>query len=283
MSQPTSSACSIARPLLAELTRRPFAGRVLGAHRRACNLIDEAGRILTLALPEVGNGPFAILLDGAPGIFDDLEPRQPARSTGQALTVGQWVITLAGAVVWEPRLPQPVNPLNLELMIRQVQPYATWPNFDQTTPFDSNMARLARQAAGQLAQALTQPQHETALATAAARLAGLGRGLTPAGDDYLLGVMAALWLTGRPEPLATIAKVAGPHTNALSRAFLEAAAHGEFIEPWHALALAWGRQERGAVAQAVDRIAHFGASSGRDALAGFANTLLNRKGVFQMS
>ncbi len=274
MLRQTNSARSIARPLLAGLTEHPFVGRVLGVHRRACNVIDESGQIIALVLPEVGNGPFAIVIDGTAGIFDGLEPHQPVRVTQQALTLGQWQISLNRASVWEPHLPRPTHPPNLELMIEQVRPYVEWPNFKETTPLAGRTVQLARQAAAELSARLKQPQNEKLLTAAVAQLAGLGRGLTPAGDDYLLGTMAALWLTERPDALVTIAKVAGPKTTALSRAFLNAAADGEFIEPWHALVLAWDAKDRLAMSRAIERIARFGASSGRDALAGFANTLL---------
>jgi hypothetical protein len=89
-----------------------------------------------------------------------------------------------------------------------------------------------------------------------------------------MGTMAALWLTGQSDHLPKIAEVAGSKTNALSRSFLRAAAKGEFIEPWHALARAWLDEDSRAMTKAVEWIARFGASSGLDALAGFAQTLL---------
>jgi hypothetical protein len=60
----------------------------------------------------------------------------------------------------------------------------------------------------------------------------------------------------------------------LSAAFLQAAARREFMEPWHALVKAWQAEDEQALTAAVARIAAFGASSGADALAGFANVLL---------
>jgi hypothetical protein len=112
------------------------------------------------------------------------------------------------------------------------------------------------------------------LIEAARSLAGLGYGLTPAGDDFLLGMMAALWLLGERETLPAIAHAAA-RTTTLSAAFLTAAAQGQFIEAWHGLAHALHRQDDAGGQAALRRIAAFGGSSGRDALAGFAVTLLS--------
>jgi hypothetical protein len=118
------------------------------------------------------------------------------------------------------------------------------------------------------------PKRNEKIAQAVGQLAGLGNGLTPPGDDYLVGVMAALWLTGQKEILPVMGQVAAPLTTTLSAAFLKAAARGEFIEPWHALAQALSAGEAEAFSQVIERVAQFGASSGRDTLAGFATTLL---------
>ncbi len=261
--------------MLEELGAQPFFGRVLGRFKHACNLIDEQGRIIALTLPVVGNGPFTIVVPGDLGLFNALLLNQPVRANYQTLFVGQWHISLSQASVWEPKIVSPDQPLKIKPMAEIIKPYADGPRFDESTPVARNMAHRARQAAARLSQAITRRESQTEVAQAVAQLAGLGSGLTPAGDDYLLGVMVALWLTGQIELLPEIAEVASPKTTALSRAFLRAAARGEFIEPWHELAQAWLDQDRPAVARAVAEIAQVGASSGAAALAGFARTMFS--------
>lgn len=259
-----------------DLAARPFSGRVLGVFNRACNLIDDTRqRLIALVLPEVGNGPFAVVVPGLPGLFDSLEPGLPVQGNRHHLSAGSWRISLQDAKVWEPVLPAPSAPPNPDYVLEAVAPYAGWSSFDETTEAGKRTAQLARQSAGQLVRAIAGPKPGPALETAVAQLAGLGGGLTPAGDDYLLGVMAALWLTGQPALSTRMVKIARPRTHALSRAFLEAAARGQFIEPWHALARAWFAGNRQAIAAAVGQIARFGATSGVDALAGFAQTVRN--------
>jgi Protein of unknown function (DUF2877) len=65
-------------------------------------------------------------------------------------------------------------------------------------------------------------------------LAGRGPGLTPAGDDVLVGYAAGLALFhGQASAAAAIARRAGPLTTSLSATLLEHASRGELPEPAH--------------------------------------------------
>jgi hypothetical protein len=268
------TALSIARPLVEELKFRPFVGQVLGRFERACNLVDGDGRVIALTLPEVGNGPFSIVVAGPPGCFESLSTGERVVVYPGSLAAGSLHIDLNAAQIWEPRLVCPARPLFLNAaMTRIIQPYADWPNAAEVGLAAS--WRLSEGAA-RLMQAIAQVasgEKDEEVVAAAGQLAGLGGGLTPAGDDFLIGVMAALWLTGQRTLLPEIANVAAPRTATLSAAFLRAAAQGEFIEPWHTLAQALCAGEVESFRQAVAGVARFGASSGRDALAGFATTI----------
>jgi hypothetical protein len=87
--------------------------------------------------------------------------------------------------------------------------------------------------------------------------------------------MAALWLLAERDPLPAMAAACVTRTTLLSGAFLRAAAQGQFMEGCHHLAHALDRQDEPGSRRAVQQIAAFGASSGRDSLAGFARVLLN--------
>src|SRR5262249_35064609 len=103
---------------------------------------------------------------------------------------------------------------------------------------------------------------------AAASLLGLGPGLTPAGDDLLVGWASALWtggsgsrrLLGRVRP--PLLEAARRRTTALSRAFLAAALEGAAAAPLGQLARRPGPGTLAAVLQ-------MGATSGSDCLAGY--------------
>jgi hypothetical protein len=135
----------------------------------------------------------------------------------------------------------------------------------------SPLARLAQPALNAL-RAGIYTGDRAQLALGAQRLAGLGPGLTPAGDDFLVGWMAGLWLfgTGAGLPVAELcglmAAAAAPRTTRLSAAWLRHAAAGRFGEAWHRLAADVGDED--ALRAAAGRIRDTGATSGSDALAG---------------
>lgn len=109
---------------------------------------------------------------------------------------------------------------------------------------------------------------------AAGRLAGLGPGLTPSGDDVLAGAMLALTLVRSPQPTRlreVILRAVGERTTRVSGAYLQAASRGEAGEAWHALrdALAPQTAGPGALDSAARRVMAFGETSGADMLAGF--------------
>jgi hypothetical protein len=181
---------------------------------------------------------------------------------------------LSAAKIWEPRLICSRQSLHLNsAVVRILKPYTNCSHWVEVNPVLSQ--RLVEVAIG-LNHALVDGKATTEqVSRAASLLAGLGSGLTPAGDDYLVGVMAALWLAGFKSLLPHIAEVAIPQTTTLSAAFLRAAAQGEFVEPWHELAQSLDTGEAELLSRAAVRVAQFGASSGRDALAGFSTTLLS--------
>jgi hypothetical protein len=70
-------------------------------------------------------------------------------------------------------------------------------------------------------------------------LIGLGHGLTPSGDDFLVGYMAGLWCTARANPsrmrfltaLESELSEVSRNTNKISSTFLRSAAKGHVSEP----------------------------------------------------
>jgi Protein of unknown function (DUF2877) len=273
MPAPGVRALAIARPVWLGLSTHPFAGRVVGCFERACTLMDREGRIIALTGPSIGKGPFCIALHAARDLFDHLQPRQSAYINTHTIVLGDCCIPLRDAPVWDATLPPIGPPLCLSPPLAALlHAYAAWPPSWSSASVDVTTARLLAQGADSLMAAV---ERRIDLAAAAQCLAGLGPGLTPAGDDYVLGVMAALWLLGERDPLPAMAAACTTRTTLLSGAFLRAAAQGQFMEGWHHLAHALDRQDEPGSRRAVRHIAAIGATSGRDSLAGFASVLLN--------
>ena len=101
-------------------------------------------------------------------------------------------------------------------------------------------------------------------------LLGAGSGLTPSGDDCIVGLLVALHALGERDVAATAACVVARHaphrTNRLSAAHLDAACAGEAIEPLHAAIAAIAADT--SLEPALDALERFGHGSGFDALAG---------------
>jgi hypothetical protein len=253
----------------------------LHVFEQVCNLVDGERRVISLVSPEIGEGPFSLVVDLADGRFDRLSNRRftdfiqadsPVHIHNQyVLQIGGLTVDISAAKLWEAR------PLWETVPRAAIQPYL--PLFKSklaSAPADS----LANNRSEQVETAVRTLQHGLQTENAAAcregarRLAGLGVGLTPAGDDFLLGVIYGLWLAqGRRKPTQTrrlatlLAEEAAGRTTTLSAAWLTAAARGEAGRPWHNLITAL--RERENVSQAIDHILATGHTSGADALAGF--------------
>lgn len=152
------------------------------------------------------------------------------------------------------------------------------------------LLRVALPSLRQLASA-AWCQDRVMLAMAVSRLAGLGPGLTPSGDDALGGfaaVMALLspYLSLDGSERAWIAKLivqeAGARTTLLSKVLLEYAALGEVAEPVGTLltALALPLAEHQTVRLAMQRVLALGATSGADTLLGIVLALHVLEGGF---
>lgn len=248
---------------------------MLGRFERAVNLANPAGWVISITLPEVGQGPFSIVVAANADFFNAFVPDLVVTADRHGLTAGRWHLDWHAVAVWEPQLAGSAQPFHLtSKLIPALKPYTNWPNRAEVTAV---LRKRLRQAAAQFGQALGDKTNAEQIGRAAASLAGLGNGLTPAGDDYLVGAMAALWLTGFKSLLPDIAGAAVPQTTTLSGAFLNAAARGEFMEPWHHLVQSLYADDMAALSLALVQVAHFGASSGLDALAGFSATLLDER------
>jgi hypothetical protein len=120
-------------------------------------------------------------------------------------------------------------------------------------------------------------QNDSLANTAIAGLVGLGGGLTPSGDDLLVGYLAGLWCTtrGREERvefLSGLGKAAvrlSRQTNDISRTYLVHAARGQVSSRLAILARAISRGERsGRLLEVAEAAMQVGHASGMEAVTG---------------
>ena len=237
--------------------------------------------------PDIGNGPLTLI--GHPGPLADLDlAGRPAALGGGHVLIGNSIrLSLDRSEAWRSP-PWPVCPSPSRLI-------ETCSALARRAAIDAPEEGLARHVCG-IGEAST---HQRPLARIAgprvatferwlfavlARgrpsedaiqgLLGLGPGLTPSGDDFLVGALALLDCVGERDAHAAlgraiIAALPGA-TSALSACFLRAAAAGHVGETLHRAVSSIIAGDVGAAIAAVDTIGH---SSGWDMMAGITTTL----------
>lgn len=278
----------------------PFSGTVHSVFRQACNLWLEPGGLLTLLPCQKGNVPHGIRLDtSSHSIFlHALRIGQPVACRGGILRIDgpdfsvdlrpahPWHIDLKGlqidlgrptqaqswAVAWSELKKhyhqsglsenlgavflsegQPAMPAVSEILLQQGA--YTIPSLLQAT------CRL------QLREAMISMRS----------LIGLGYGLTPSGDDFLVGYMAGLWCTAGANPsriqfltaLGSELSEAATTTNQISCAYLRSAAKGHVSEAIAKLAQQLSQANQiGNVRAATQAALQVGHTSGADGVLG---------------
>ena len=143
------------------------------------------------------------------------------------------------------------------------------------------MSLFPRADSGQKQPEISLNSNAAILDQQIAQLIGFGRGLTPDGDDYLLGYIAALWRWRYTQKVAEhFTLLCHGLTNQLSRTndisahYLKRAVQGHFSEPICELIQALATKKNDVeVNSAALAVMQFGASSGADCLAGFLHGL----------
>jgi len=297
------AARSASRPVWERLfatDQKPAAGRVCAAFERACYLELAGCGLVELVLPGVGDGPLNVVVDADLGVFAGVRPGMPVHLAGKRLWVGALEVDLEGARIWEPRPGWETlraylvgianrSPLVLtlalacapegSLLLLLAAPGAQPPN----DPVRGAYLARAREAAECLRsgwgngwesdrwRGTCREESLDRLQAGAGQLAGLGGGLTPAGDDFLTGMMLWAWLA-HPAPNDYCAALLGAsmtRTTRLSAAMLQTAARGECSTVWHDMLAALAGGSDADLALAVQSIVARGHTSGADALAGF--------------
>ncbi len=270
----------------AETLRHGRRGRVVAAFRRSAYLaFAETGEALvSLGAADFPKGP--INVSTTLTAFDAIAPGMPALGDGACIRLGDAALLHldpARIGIWRPAparswTPDAVARGLLALQGRGSGQGSMFVAAEGGGAVIDDFLRL-RAAAG--VDALSAWLSGNASGDAPVRkaveaLLGLGKGLTPAGDDYLSGALIALAEIGDARRFAVLASVVGHmapgRTGRVSVAHLLAATEGMAAEPLHCIvrALLAGGEELDAALAALDAVGH---SSGRDALAGALTVL----------
>jgi hypothetical protein len=258
---PVAALCGDGR-LLDAWRREGFDGAVHSIFERVVNLADANGGLVSLAVRSLDNAPNTILVDAATFHGRGLRTGMPARARGGILTFDEarFSLRFEHAAPWHAKLPEyPENDAQLRANLSALQGHCP--------PLLEPLSRA-------IGDALMRDDVHGVRAHGRALL-GLGPGLTPSGDDFLVGLFAVLNLARSPchgMQRACDAILADAHqrTNAISIAALREAARGRVRDSIEALLHELvGRRPPG-LHDALARVLAIGATSGRDMVAGIA-------------
>ena len=260
--------------------------RVQSVYRAVVN-ITTANGLLTVASPEAGGLPNGILADLGPDWrMINLQPGMAVHASHAAIRVPDagLEVQLDAALRWSPRIRAsgPAADLAARSWRRRTarartiararasaRGFGALLHEDATHRDLIGIVHVGGRIVAELTAALESGDRHAA-AEVAAGLLGLGPGLTPSGDDTLVGIEAALHALESPVAgfLALAMGDVEARTTEVSATFLRHAAAGEFAERLHVLVAALLGSDDERIAPAIERAAAWGATSGTDCLLG---------------
>jgi Protein of unknown function (DUF2877) len=263
-----------------EAPRIRFNGVIHSVFDQACNIRVDDGRLLALLAPCLGNVPHGARI-AAPagfGFARHLTVGGPVGCRADVLRMAGLSIDLGTAKPWQAGLAAAAVDVRVPQVARAWR--TAWRMLEQRPRAgDAQLAALSRtvdRRGFRLARA-TRHLRVGEAARAIATLIGCGPGLTPSGDDLIVGFLAGLWSTAGDDPAKRTFRqalcadvVAGVEaTGDISRAYLTHATGGRFAEPLATLAARIGD---GAPVGEIERLTaaalRVGHSSGRDGVLG---------------
>jgi hypothetical protein len=274
--------------------RRSFDAEVHSAFTSAVNLrLVRGSRLLTLIAVEAADLPQGIRLNTLQGFsFEGLRTGEGATCRGGLLRFehASLAVDLCMARRWKCDLPaldaDMTNPATAAAWQTGWQALNTWQTRTGAEiiaeallhPYTTRPSATA-QKISELTRDLVSAtrRNDSRANTTIAGLVGIGSGLTPSGDDLLVGYLAGLWCTarGRKERVEFLSGLGravvrlSRRTNDISRTYLYHAARGQVSSRLAILARAISRGERSdrllEVAEAAMQVGH---ASGMEAVTG---------------
>jgi hypothetical protein len=274
-------ALSIDAALLRSSRDGRLRGFVHSVFERVINVEREDGELFTIASRDLDNAPATLIADAAGFATTGIArgDRVDAVQSGIAIA-GRLDIRLDEASAWDARLPgYPADDSRLRENLRKVRARIGPRAIGGGPPRGAAPSAIARVMAATLERRARMLRAALCAGDVAAAglhgkaMMGLGPGLTPSGDDFLVGLLATLHVPQNPcrelagvcdDILVDVAR----RTNAISAAALQAAARGRVREAIQVLMreLMHGTPNR--LAAALSRVLAIGSTSGTDIVAG---------------
>jgi hypothetical protein len=248
--------------------------------RHALNISSPGGELLTLLSPRYQNFPTAIRLSTPPG-WDwrhQAHCRAPITLENNELRGTLWRANLNEAPCWRPERERVHDGHSADALLAAYPALASQlSQYCLQREIRSSLQLLPSWSSGGRVPGLNPGDSAAALDSSVAELIGFGSGLTPDGDDYLLGYLASLWPWQHLGVISAHLKLLCPairnqlhRTTSISRHYLGLALQGHYSQPIDHLStvLIRGSPSLDVKHAAID-VMQFGSSSGADCLAGF--------------
>jgi len=278
----------------------PFSGTVHSVFRQACNVSLKPGRLLTLLPCQKGNVPHGIRLDTSSHFAFPHTLR-----VGQSAACRGGILRIDGAgcsVDLRPARPWHIDLKGLRIDLGRPTQAQSWVVawselklhhnksgisenlgtffLSERRPATPAVSEILLQQGAHTIPSLLQATSRLQLGDAmisAKPLIGLGYGLTPSGDDFLVGYMAGLWCTAGANPsrmqflmaLGSELSQVSQHTNEISCTYLRSAAKGHVSEALAKLAQQLNQaNDMSSVRAATQAALQVGHTSGSDGVLG---------------
>jgi hypothetical protein len=277
----TASVTSVDRGLLAELAGEAT-WRVHSVFDRVVNLEGRHG-LLAVAARGVGNAPRTLVVDTTDFRGHGIGVGCVVDQRDGNLRLGALTVRTGNARVWQGRLPPPIGAIADprqaigSTLLAHGRPGGAL--VAETPPGRGGLAGAMGLAVGAAIDRLVSVAstgRATEIRAAIVRLAGLGIGLTPSGDDVLVGAfVTGRWLGGMAGQVADAGgglDFSGLTTR-LGAAALAAAHAGQGPQPLHELLDAIADGGRGRIARATVALTRLGHTSGTDMAVGVLTAL----------
>jgi hypothetical protein len=253
-------------------------------HSKFTNVVNYSfnNNFLSIVSEKIDNGPVNIVVDD---IVKFLEDEITIKS--QRLFCNEFVYNFEDNLQYNSEINRDViADLKIEAVIKMLLPLLEEkaPILSLAFVFDENRKKyfkssFERYFINKISAGIEKLQEGKAV-ECAEMLHGFGFGLTPSGDDFITGMLYALYLlqeiTGR-ENLVSLRKdicKAAETVNIISLNAMKMAANGRFGENFKKMVSALAQNNEREICEAVHTILNIGATSGADMLTGFLQTFI---------
>jgi len=253
--------------------------RVHSVFARVINVDLGECRLLTLAHRDSDDAPDSVVTDLDAWCLPGIAPGVEARVSAGEIDLGSAArVVLEHARPWRGRLPELAHDLgmlnmNLPLAFEHLERHGRGlvvgcAACGSAGGFEAIVVTRFRTLVDDLLRAIARDDAHEAVAHAN-RLLGLGTGLTPSGDDVLLGLLAALNTDRNTRRRfralrAHVAQHAGERTHLVSAAALRHAANGRVRASVAGLCGALMHEAPGGALRALNRVLSIGSGSGSE-------------------